>query len=109
MVEFRPLDRCLDELARDTLAAQRFRDARVNQDQTVTPASIDKLGFAAVLRPDQTVVSRVAHYPSVRGHGARHVQLCEGAGSDPATSKKMSSLKPRVVYGRCLTGNTSST
>jgi hypothetical protein len=61
MVGLRPVEGCLDELARDTVAAQPFRNARVYEEQTVASASVDKLGLDTVLRPDQAVVSRVAH------------------------------------------------
>jgi hypothetical protein len=64
MVAFRPVNCGLDELARDPLATECFRDAGVNQEQTVAPASVDKFGLAAVLRPEQAVVSGVAHHLS---------------------------------------------
>lgn len=75
MVKLGPLDRCANEVAGDALAAQRFGDARMNQDQTVASASIDQLSFSIVLRPNETVVSGVAHNPTVRLITGHDVQV----------------------------------
>ncbi len=74
MVKLGPLDRCANKVAGDALAAERFGDARMNQDQAVASASIDQLSFSTVLRPYETIVSGVARNPMVRlitGHDAQ--------------------------------------
>ena len=74
MVKLGPLDCCADEVAGDALATQCFGDTGMNQNQTVASASIDQLSFSPVLRPNEAVVSRVAHNPMVRlltGHDAQ--------------------------------------
>jgi hypothetical protein len=81
MVVFRPVERRLDELARDAVAGQFVRDARVYEEQTIASASIGKLGLSAVLLPDQTVVGSVAHDRLMRGTDCHRLTLRHAGGA----------------------------
>jgi hypothetical protein len=81
MVVFRPVERRLDEPARDAVAGQFVRDARVYEEQTIASASIGKLGLRAVLLPDQTVVGSVAHDRLMRGIDCHRLTLRHAGGA----------------------------
>ena len=78
---FRPVERSLDELSCDAVAGQFVRNARVYEEQTVSSASIDKLGLKAVLLPDQTVVGGVAHDRGLRAIECHRLTLRHAGGA----------------------------